>query len=57
MGLKYVRMDKVGLNKTLIRHYEKSGFEFLGIKPLKSTSRLPEHYKAGEVCYFQKEII
>lgn len=50
-------MDTVGLNKTLIRHYGKSGFEFLGIKPLKSTSRLPEHYKAGEVCYFQKEII
>jgi hypothetical protein len=50
-------MDTVGLNKTLIRHYGKSGFEFLGIKPLKSTSGLPEHYKAGEVCYFQKNFL
>jgi hypothetical protein len=57
MGLKYVRIDTVGLNKTLIRHYGKSGLEFLDIKPLKSTSGLPEQHKAGEVCYFQKEIV
>ena len=57
MGSKYVRIDTVGLNKTLIRHYGKSGLEFLDIKPLKSTSGLPEQYKAGEVCYFQKEIV
>lgn len=56
-SLKYIRMDTVGLNSRLIGHYEKLGFQFLGAKELESTIGLPEHYKAGEVCYFQKEII
>lgn len=56
-GLKYIRMDTVGLNKGLIGHYEKLGFQFLGTKELKNTNGLPEHYKDGVVCYFQKEII
>ena len=56
-GLKYIRMDTVGLNKGLIGHYEKFGFQFLGTKELENTNGLPEHYKDGEVCYFQKEII
>ncbi|WP_456440422.1 GNAT family N-acetyltransferase [Psychroserpens sp.] len=56
-SLKYIRMDTVGLNKGLISHYKKIGFEFLGTKKLKNTNGLPEHYKDGEVCYFQKEII
>jgi RimJ/RimL family protein N-acetyltransferase len=56
-NLKYIRMDTVGLNKGLISHYEKLGFEFLGIKKIENTNGLPEHYKKGEVCYFQKEII
>ena len=56
-GLKYIRMDTVGLNKGLIGHYEKNGFHFLGTKELENTKGLPEHYKNGEVCYFQKEII
>lgn len=55
--LKYIRMDTVGLNKGLIGHYEKLGFEFLGTKRLEKTNGLPEHYKNGEVCYFQKDII
>ncbi|MGK0309020.1 MAG: ribosomal protein S18 acetylase RimI-like enzyme [Urechidicola sp.] len=55
--LKYIRMDTVGLNKGLITHYEKIGFEFLGTKEIENTNGLPEHYKEGEVCYFQKEII
>lgn len=56
-SLKYIRMDTVGFNKGLIDHYEKLGFKFLGTKEIENTEGLPEHYKEGEVCYFQKEII
>lgn len=56
-NLKFIRMDTVGLNKGLIGHYEKLGFQFLGTKELENTNGLPAHYKDGEVCYFQKEII
>lgn len=56
-NLKFIRMDTVGLNEGLIRHYEKSGFEFLGAKRIENTNGLPEHYNKGEVCYFQKSII
>ena len=55
--LEYIRMDTVGLNEGLITHYKKLGFEFLGTKQLERTNGLPEHYKNGEVCYFQKSII
>jgi len=55
--LKYIRMDTVGLNKGLINHYKKMGFKFLGAKKLENTEGLPNHYKNGEVCYFQKEIV
>ena len=55
-NLKYIRMDTVGLNKPLIAHYEKLGFQFLGTKKLNNTVGLPDHYKKGEVCYFQKKI-
>ncbi|MFT5820658.1 MAG: GNAT superfamily N-acetyltransferase [Crocinitomix sp.] len=56
-SLKYIRLDTVGLNKGLIGHYEKLGFQFLGTKELEYTKELPAHYNNGEVCYFQKEII
>lgn len=56
-GLKYIRMDTVGLNSGLIGHYEKLGFKFLGTKKIDDTNGLPEHYQWGEVCYFQKKII
>lgn len=56
-NLEYIRMDTVGLNNGLIEHYEKMGFQFLGTKKLTNTNGLPEHYKNGEVCYFQKKII
>mgnify|MGYP000033708847 FL=1 len=48
-------MDTVGLNKGLIKHYGSFGFDFLGIKKLKETTNLPEHYKEDDVCLFQKE--
>ncbi|UII77653.1 GNAT family N-acetyltransferase [Flagellimonas sp. HMM57] len=55
-NLKFIRMDTVGLNKGLIGHYQKHGFQFLGTKKLENTNGLPDHYKQGEVCYFQREI-
>ncbi len=55
-NLTFIRMDTVGLNKPLISHYENLGFDFLGTKEIENTNGLPEHYKEGEVCYFQKEI-
>ncbi len=56
-NLEFIRMDTVGLNTGLINHYEKLGFRFLGTKKLENTTGLPDHYKDGEVCYFQKNII
>lgn len=52
----YVRMDTVGLNKGLIGHYEKMGFNFLGTRELKNTEGLPDHYAKGPVCLFQREV-
>ncbi|MFK8060945.1 MAG: GNAT family N-acetyltransferase [Polaribacter sp.] len=56
-NLNFIRMDTVGLNKRLIDHYKNLGFLFLGTKKLKNTNGLPHHYKDGEVCYFQKDIV
>ncbi len=54
--LKYIRMDTVGFNKGLIGHYEKHGFTFLGTKELGNTNGLPEHYREGPVCLFQRDV-
>ena len=53
-NLSFIRMDTVGLNKGLIGHYEKLGFVFLGAKMIETTDGLPDHYKDGPVCYFEK---
>lgn len=52
-----IRMDTVGLNKGLIGHYEKLGFEFLGTKILENTDGLPDHYKEGPVCLFERKVV
>lgn len=49
----YIRMDTVGNNQSLINHYKKHGFDFLGIAKLSTTRGLPDHYKDGDVCYFE----
>ncbi len=50
----FVRLDTTGENKKLITHYCKSGFSFLGMIYLKSTTHLPKHYQNGEpVCLFE----
>ncbi len=54
--LKFIRLDTVGLNKGLIGHYEKHGFEFLGANKLENTDGLPSHYKEGPVCLFQRKV-
>jgi len=51
--LRYIRLDTVGLNEGLIKHYGKHGFEFLGTAKLKDTHGLPDHYNDGDVCLFQ----
>lgn len=55
-NLKYVRMDTVGLNKGLISHYQKLGFDFLGTQEVENANDLPKHYNEGAVCLFQREV-
>jgi len=55
-NLKYIRLDTVGLNKGLIRHYKEQGFDFLGTKQLDNIDDLPKHYSAGPVCLFQRVV-
>ncbi|WP_340202553.1 GNAT family N-acetyltransferase [Ascidiimonas sp. W6] len=54
--LDYIRMDTVGLNQGLIKHYEKLGFTFLGTKELDNVTNLPKHYSEGPVCLFQRKV-
>ena len=56
-NLKFIRMDTVGLNRGLITHYEKLGFNFIGTKNLKNTIGLPAHYNEAPVCLFEREVL
>lgn len=49
----FLRMDTCGENLALINHYQKCGFTFLGMHPLKDSSTLPPHYHNAEVCFFE----
>ena len=51
--LDYIRMDTVGENLGLISHYQKCGFEFLGLHKLEDTKSLPAHYHNATVSLFQ----
>ena len=53
---KFVRMDTCGQNDVLINHYKNCGFEFLGMKKLKDSSQLQEHYKDADVCFFEIKV-
>ena len=55
-SLDYVRMDTVGLNQGLIKHYQNQGFEFLGSRKLDCVDSLPKHYQEGPVCLFQRTV-
>lgn len=55
-GLSYIRLDTVGLNHGLIKHYTSCGFDFLGTTVLAHAEKLPAHYSEGDVCLFQQSI-
>jgi hypothetical protein len=46
----FVRLDTLGNNTKLIKHYTSSGFEFLGIFELTDTKNLPSHYQNEPNC-------
>lgn len=49
----FVRLDTIGNNQGLIKHYTNAGFEFLGMFDLKDTRGLPAHYHNGSAALFQ----
>jgi ribosomal protein S18 acetylase RimI-like enzyme len=50
---KFIRLDTVGDNKGLIKHYQHCGFTFLGLFKLKNTTGLPAHYDNASVSLFE----
>lgn len=54
--IKYVRLDTVGNNPRLIKHYTEAGFEFLGFKKLKNPADLPAHYHELPVALFELKL-
>ncbi len=55
-GKQFVRMDTVGNNEGLIKHYTRCGFTFLGLLTLKNTSGLPAHYHNATVSLFEIKV-
>ena len=49
-GKRFVRLDTLGNNTGLIKHYTSAGFKFLGMFELSDTSNLPGHYKVEPNC-------
>jgi len=49
----FIRLDTVGENKGLTKHYTASGFKFLGISKLHHTAGLPAHYDNASVSLFE----
>lgn len=57
MGKRYVRLDTLGDNRKLIRHYTSAGFHFLGMFELANTATLPLHYQQEpNCCLFEIEV-
>lgn len=50
---RYIRLDTIGNNTGLIKHYTNAGFDFLGMFELKEVDALPLHYKHGLACLFE----
>jgi ribosomal protein S18 acetylase RimI-like enzyme len=50
LGKQYVRLDTLGNNTKLIKHYTSSGFDFLGMFELTETKNLPSHYQNEPNC-------
>jgi GNAT superfamily N-acetyltransferase len=53
MGKDFIRLDTLGDNTKLIKHYTGAGFTFLGMFNLKNTTGLPNHYHGQPVCLFE----
>ncbi|MGN6178792.1 MAG: GNAT family N-acetyltransferase [Mucilaginibacter sp.] len=49
----FVRLDTIGENTGLIKHYTNAGFDFLGMFELKDTTGLPDHYHNAPAALFQ----
>lgn len=47
---KFIRLDTLGNNTGLIKHYTSAGFRFLGMFKLANTTGLPGHYQAEPNC-------
>lgn len=47
---KFVRLDTLGLNDGLIKHYTSIGFDYLGPVTLSNTTHLPQHYQQESIC-------
>ena len=54
--IQYIRLDTLGENLRLIKHYKHAGFDFLGLFNLKNTANLPDHYKLAPVCLFEIDL-
>jgi GNAT superfamily N-acetyltransferase len=50
LGRRYVRLDTLGYNAGLIKHYTSAGFTYLGITRLTEVKNLPEHYHREPDC-------
>lgn len=49
----FVRLDTIGKNIGLIKHYTNAGFNFLGMFELEDTTGLPDHYHNAPAALFQ----
>ncbi|GAA4273049.1 GNAT family N-acetyltransferase [Aquimarina gracilis] len=49
-GKTYIRLDTLGNNQKLIKHYTSAGFDFLGVFNLSDTASLPKHYQDEPDC-------
>jgi ribosomal protein S18 acetylase RimI-like enzyme len=54
--LDYIRLDTIGDNTRLIKHYTNAGFDFLGMFQLKNTDTLPDHYHTAPACLFEIDL-
>jgi ribosomal protein S18 acetylase RimI-like enzyme len=54
---RFVRLDTLGNNTSLIKHYTSAGFQFLGMIELPDTSNLPGHYQLEpNCCLFETDL-
>ena len=57
LGKQFIRLDTLGNNTGLIKHYTSAGFKFLGMFKLGDTSNLPGHYqKEPNCCLFELDL-